>query len=157
MSLHRAISDHRSSLRAIRISLTCGLAFIFLFPPTKQRNNGSCPEIPGSQFWSGIDFPSIYHKSFNSRSRHCVDLRLQYEVLIVREKSLSEERRFRILNILFAKRNFPGNATWLIRKRWQFSKLRFLSNGTPISTVRTDSSGTSNKGKGRSARRPPGA
>ena len=47
----------------------------------------------------------------------------------------SEERRFRILNVLFAKRNFPGNATWLIRKRWQFSKLRFLSNGTPISTV----------------------
>jgi hypothetical protein len=36
MNLCRAISDQRWSLRAIKISRTCGRAFIFLFPPEKQ-------------------------------------------------------------------------------------------------------------------------
>ena len=42
-------------------------------------------KTPASQFWSGIDFPSVYRKSLTCHSTHGVYLRLQYEDLKVRE------------------------------------------------------------------------
>jgi len=59
---------------------------------TSSRNNlrsPFCAKTPGSQNLSGIDFPSAYRKSFTCDSRRNVDLRLQYEVLKVRELHLN--------------------------------------------------------------------
>jgi len=74
MNLCRAISDHRCSLRAIRISLTRGLAFT-LFPPEKHCRCPFRPLTLGSQFCSGIDFPSGNRKLFTCHSTHGVNLR----------------------------------------------------------------------------------
>jgi hypothetical protein len=85
---HFAIADHRCSLRAIKNSRTCGRAFIIYFLQKLIADARFAPEFRGSQVWSGIDFPSVYRKSFTCHSRCSVDLRLHYECLIVRELPL---------------------------------------------------------------------
>jgi hypothetical protein len=60
---HFAIAAHRFSLRAIKNSLTTGRAFT-LFPPENNCRRSFCAKTPASQFWSGIDFPSVYRKSY---------------------------------------------------------------------------------------------
>ena len=70
---------------AIKISLTCGRAFIVFI-------SSFCAKTPGSQNLAGIDFASVYRKSFICSSRHSVDLRPISVVPKVRESSLNVPR-----------------------------------------------------------------
>jgi hypothetical protein len=60
-----------------------------IFLQENHRSSPFCTGTPGSQFWSGIDFPSTDRKLFTCHSRHSVDLRPMSVGLKVRELPLN--------------------------------------------------------------------
>ena len=83
---HLATTHQCFIFLAIKISRTCGLAFIVFY--FLQKNNSRrpfCAKTPASRFGQGIDFASVCRKSFTRQSRDSGDVRAQYEDLKVRE------------------------------------------------------------------------